>query len=87
MEMVLDAWTINAGYCPIELHVTHLYANKDIPTGIAPIQESNRMLAHKILRTHLSVYKDSADRRPIQSADQGRIVELTIVSGIEHKST
>jgi hypothetical protein len=64
-----------------------LYANKDIPTGIAPIQESNRMLAHKKLRSHLSVYKDSADRRPIQSADQGRIVDFTMVSGIEHKST
>ena len=28
------------------------------------------------VRTHLPLYKDLADRRPIQSADQGQIIEL-----------
>ena len=36
------------------------------------------------VRTHLSLYKDSPDRRPTQSATIGRIVELKKVGGLHH---
>jgi len=36
------------------------------------------------VRTHLSLYKDSPDRRPAQFASQGRIVELEKVGGLHH---
>ena len=36
------------------------------------------------VRTHLSLYKDSPDRRPAQSASQGRIVELKKAGGLHH---
>ena len=39
------------------------------------------------VRTHLSLYKDSPDRRPIQPADQGRIIELKKVGGFHHQYT
>jgi transposase InsO family protein len=36
------------------------------------------------VRTHLSLYKDSPDRRPTQYATSGRIVELKKVGGLHH---
>ena len=36
------------------------------------------------VRTYLSLYKDSLDRRPTQSATIGRIVELKKVGGLHH---
>ena len=36
------------------------------------------------VRTHLSIYKDSPERRQIQSVDQGRIVALKKVCGLHH---
>lgn len=37
------------------------------------------------VRTHLSLYKDSPDRRPVQSASCGRIVETKMVGGLHHQ--
>ncbi len=37
------------------------------------------------VRTHLSLYKDAPDRRPIQSPEQGRVVELKRVGGLHHE--
>lgn len=36
-------------------------------------------------RTHLSLYKDSPETRPIQSTDQGRIVQIPRVGGLHHE--
>jgi transposase InsO family protein len=37
------------------------------------------------VRTHLSLRKDSPDRRPVQYSDEGRIVELKKVGGLHHQ--
>ena len=39
------------------------------------------------VRTHLSLYKDSPDRKPIQSANQSQIIELKKVRGLHHQYT
>ena len=36
------------------------------------------------VRTHLSLCKDSPDRRPVHHSDEGRIVELKKVGGLHH---
>jgi len=36
------------------------------------------------VRTHLSLRKDSPDRRPIQFSNEGRIIELKKVGGLHH---
>ncbi len=36
------------------------------------------------VRTHLSLRKDSPDRRPIQFSSEGRIIELKKVGGLHH---
>jgi len=36
------------------------------------------------IRTHLSLYKDSPNRRPVQFSNEGRIVELRKVGGLHH---
>ena len=36
------------------------------------------------VRTHLSLCKDSPERRPVHHSDEGRIVELKKVSGLHH---
>ena len=36
------------------------------------------------VRTHLSLHKDSPDRRPVQSAGCGRIIEIKNVGGLHH---
>ena len=37
------------------------------------------------MRTHLSLYKDAPDRRPVQFPHEGRIVELRKVGGLHHQ--
>ena len=37
------------------------------------------------VRTHLSLCKDSPDRRPVHHSDEGRIVELKKVGGLHHQ--
>ena len=37
------------------------------------------------VRTHLSLYKDSPNRRPVQSASSDRIVERKMVGGLHHQ--
>ena len=37
------------------------------------------------VRTHLSLRKDSPDRRPIQFSSEGRVVELKKVGGLHHQ--
>jgi len=37
------------------------------------------------VRTHLSLSKDAPDRRPVQTASCGRIVELRRVGGLHHQ--
>ena len=37
------------------------------------------------VRTHLSVYNDPPNRRPVKSASCGRIVELKMVGGLHHQ--
>ena len=37
------------------------------------------------VRTHLSLYKDSPDRRSVQSSSCGRIVETKMVGGLHHQ--
>ncbi len=39
---------------------------------------------HKV-RTHLSLEKDAPNSRPIQSPEQGRVVELERVGGLHHE--
>jgi len=38
-------------------------------------------------RTHLSLEKDSPHPRPVESPDQGRIVEIPMVGGLHHRYT
>jgi transposase InsO family protein len=37
------------------------------------------------VRTHLSLCKDSPDRRPVHHSDEGRIIELKKVGGLHHQ--
>ncbi len=36
-------------------------------------------------RTHLSLYKDARNRRPVQPLEQGRVIELKGVGGLHHR--
>ena len=38
-------------------------------------------------RTHLSLEKDSPESRPVESPDQGTIVEIPMVGGLHHRYT
>jgi hypothetical protein len=38
-------------------------------------------------RTHLSLEKDSPEPRPVESLDQGKIVEFPMVGGLHHRYT
>jgi len=45
----------------------------------------NAFLAPSGVSTHLSLCKDSPDRRPVHHCDEGRIVELKKVGGLHHQ--
>jgi hypothetical protein len=36
-------------------------------------------------RTHLSLYRDALNRRPVQPLEQGRVIELKGVGGLHHQ--
>ena len=63
--------------------------NAPFRVRIAPGRSESNLLTptnrfDELVRTHLSLYKDSPNPRPVQFSNQGQIDELELVGGLHH---